>query len=151
MDNRVEAIYNIITDRGYRLTEGRMQLVKFFLNEKEHLRVKDIYDHLRDQNVSLASIYRNIEMLEKADIVNRIVIHNEAYYELKLFSHKRVHLHFRCTICGSLKEYTDSELVKLVFDQKEYINREYGDKVSKFSIVYEGVCSNCIGGNNVKE
>lgn len=143
MDSRLEAIYKILEDEGYRLTNTRKVLIYFFLNEKEHLRIKEIHEKLRGENISIASIYRNVEILEELGIVSQVVIHNEAYYELKLFSHKRFHLHFSCIKCGKLKEYTDSELIKRIFEQKTYISQNFGDEVMNFSIVYEGICSEC--------
>lgn len=143
MDSRAKIILEMIKEKGYKLTQNRKALVDLFLNEKEHLRVKEIHHKLHDYKVSLSSVYRNIEILDEIGVINSIVINNEIYYELKLFSHKRVHLHFRCNNCKAIKEYSDSDLVKMVYEQKEMILRKYGDEVSTFSIVYEGICSNC--------
>ncbi len=124
---------------------GQRKLLLEFLQSNFHkqLSAKKIKEALKDNSISLSSIYRSLAFLEKQGLVRRILSDentvNEALYqyidENRCFS--RIHL--ICEKCGNTSHLSESRekiLVKLLLkDSNFYIN-------SNKTVIY-GTCESC--------
>lgn len=143
VNKKVSEIEIILKANGYKYTHTRFEIVQLFVTTTEHIKAKEVYERLRAHGVSLSTVYRNIDILKRLGIIKEVVIHNEQYYELNIYSKKKLHIHFRCHQCGQIKEYTDIEIFREMIRQKEAIEQSYHDVIYDITIVMEGICSEC--------
>ena len=97
----------------YRYTSGRRRLVEALAGAGRPVTLSDIASSAPD--LPLSSTYRNLEVLERSGVVNRISIRGDrAHFELAepLLSH---HHHLVCVACGAIEDvHLDDELESLV-------------------------------------
>jgi Fur family ferric uptake transcriptional regulator len=141
--DRLADIEKILKDKHYKMTFSRREILKSFLNEENHLRAEDIYFIVKKEGISLPTVYRNIEVLKQNDIISEISINGDRFFELKSFSRKRVHFHFKCNNCNKILEYYDTDLVVNLLDIKNEIEKRYGNNIDNINIVFEGCCKEC--------
>jgi Fur family ferric uptake transcriptional regulator len=141
--DRLADIEKILKDKNYKMTFSRREILKSFLVEEGHLRAEDIYFIVKKEGISLPTVYRNIEVLKQNDIISEISINGDRFFELKSFSRKRVHFHFKCNNCKKIIEYFDTDLVVNLIDIKNEIEKRYGNNIDNIDIVFEGCCKEC--------
>lgn len=103
-----------------------------------HASLNEIKDYLKVnlKKSSLASIYRNLEVLESDNLIKSLDISNDSkIYEL---SNQAAHDHFICNSCHSLID------VEIIHSNKENIKEIEGNKVEKIVKIYYGICSRCL-------
>lgn len=128
---------------GYKYTHSREIIIKLLVETTEHLKSEEIYHQLRDQGVSLPTVYRNIDIFKRLGIIKEIVIHNERYFELNIYTKKKLHIHFHCHQCGQIKEYSDRHIFREMILQKEMLESNYQDDIEDITIVMTGICKVC--------
>ncbi len=138
-----DAIENKIASSGYKLTYSRLTMIKFFVDSREHLKPEDVYHSLKEYGISLPTVYRNISIFKQLGIVKEVVIQDDHYYELDMYSQKKLHIHFRCKLCGQIKEYADRKIFKDMIQQKEVIENAFQDEIEDITIVMTGTCKQC--------
>jgi len=90
---------------GKRLTRQRQLVLAVLQESEEHLDAEAIYTQAkaRDQQVSLATIYRTLTLLKEAGLVEENRLGEEhAHFEAK---HNIPHYHFTCLRCGRVIEF----------------------------------------------
>lgn len=143
MNARIERIENILKEYKYKITEGRKEIIKIFLEyDNKHLKINDIYD-LAKNKISLPTIYRTVEIFKHIGIIDEVIIDEERYYELKIFSKKCLHIHFRCENCNTIYDYYDSKIAIKLLDEKEKIEQKYDIIVYDMVFVLDGLCDKC--------
>ncbi|MBN2222495.1 MAG: transcriptional repressor [Vallitaleaceae bacterium] len=142
-NTKVHEIEKILMSKGYKLTRSRKELVRIFVESKEHLQPEDIYYNSKAMKISIPTIYRNIDIFKKTNIIKEITINNARYYELDIYSKKKLHIHFQCYQCGVIKEYKDQQLVREMIDQRDFIEKNYHDSIDDITIVMKGTCREC--------
>ena len=91
---------------GYN-TKSKKSLLELLENNKEvHLTIEDIKELYKDKNeeISLATIYRRVNELVDHGLVQKIVYDNskKACYQIKTGSDCHNHYHMICEKCGKL-------------------------------------------------
>jgi len=142
-EKKISEIEELLKSKGYKLTHPREVIVRLFVQTSEHLKPEDIYNEVRHEDVSLPTVYRSIEILKNIGVIKEVVINSERYYELSIFSQKKFHIHFQCSICGKIKEYNDKRIFKDMLLQRDYIEETYNDVIEDVTVVMKGVCSSC--------
>lgn len=143
MEERRKILEQVLKDNGYKITDSRIIMLEFFLNNGKHYKPEDIYDLMKDQKLGLATIYRNLEIFRKLGIIRTIAFDNKQYYELDMFSNKKLHVHFYCKSCKTIIESKDSEIVQSLLKQKDFVENSYESIVDEISIVMKGICKDC--------
>lgn len=142
-NQKILDIEKILKDNGYKLTGSRKLMIKIFVDSEKHLKPDDVYQLLRKERISLPTVYRNIEIFKETGVIKELPIHNERYYELEIYSGKKMHIHFQCQSCGIIKEYSDLELKKLMIEERDFIEVNHGDRINDITIVMSGTCKVC--------
>lgn len=143
LDPRIERIQNILKEYNYKITEGRKEIIEIFVHyDDRHLKVNTIYDLIKDK-ISLPTVYRTIEILKHTGIINEIVINEERYYELKIYSRKCFHIHFKCDKCNTIYDCYDSWMMVKLLDEKEKIEKQYNTIIYDIVVILNGVCNKC--------
>jgi Fur family transcriptional regulator, peroxide stress response regulator len=87
-------------------------------------------------NISLGTVYRNLNALRETGYIEEIVIHNEPS---RFDSRVDTHLHFKCDKCSELYDIEDPSLLK------NYARRmkDQGFLVQRSNIMLHGQCQKC--------
>lgn len=147
MDDKLKAIEKLMRASGHKITPSRAMIIKLFVESATHYRPEDVYTALKDQDISLPTVYRTIDLLKHLGVIKEINIHNERLYELEIFSGKRLHIHFSCNACGEIKEYTDKNMFKGLVSLREMLEKQYGDHIDDVTVVMSGICESCLNKN----
>lgn len=130
------------------VTEQRRELMSFFKeNPDKYFCAKDVARLLKNSNISLSAIYRNLSRLEQDGYIARSIKEGtrESFYRWLEFENCRDCIHLSCTKCGDtfhMNKKASCDLLTTV-SQKDgfFINR-------KKTVLY-GICGKC-GGENEK-
>lgn len=142
MFHEIEAVFK---DKGIRMTPTRRAVIEVFINYDEHMNAEVVYNRTNHKKLGLATVYRTLEILKSNDIIKEIFVNGERLYELALENNRRFHIHFSCTSCGKLEEYTDIMLLNHTVSLKKLIERDWDHKVDDMNIVMKGICKDCRG------
>ncbi|QZY55732.1 Fur family transcriptional regulator [Crassaminicella profunda] len=143
MKSKMQMIEEILKGKNIKLTKQRKAIVKVFLEHDEHFKPEEVYDLVKNQGIGLATVYRTIEILKINDIIEEITIGKDRYYELKLFSEKRMHIHFTCKKCNKIYDYDKTEMILDLIRLRNFTEKEYHVDVEDMKIVMKGICQNC--------
>ncbi|WP_071394754.1 Fur family transcriptional regulator [Bacillus tuaregi] len=143
VEDKISRIIKLLTSKGYKATASRSIIIKLFVESTEHLRPEQIYLLTKEHGVSLPTVYRNIDVLKKMGVINEVIMNNSRYYELSMFSKKKLHMHFQCKVCGQIKEYSDSHIFNELIEQRDYVEEIFNDDIDDIMMVMSGICSSC--------
>lgn len=127
---------------GQRYTAQRRALVLLLAATGQPLTIPEIC--ARDDDIPKSSVYRNLTVLEEADVVERVVTDAEfARYELSqsLTSH---HHHLVCGDCGTVEDFTVSaELERRIQEVAAETHRRSGFHITSHRFELVGRCARC--------
>lgn len=137
-----EAIASRLRVVGQRMTASRLRLVEALAKAGSPLTLQEIL--ARGVAIPQSSAYRNLQMLEQAGVVRRLVTDMEsARYELAedLTEH---HHHLVCTSCGAVEDLVaPTRLERTVGQVVAEVAAERRFKVHGHRLDMIGLCSNC--------
>jgi Fur family ferric uptake transcriptional regulator len=126
---------------GQRVTAGRLALVDVLARATRPLAIPEILE--RDPSLATSSAYRNLQVLEGAGLVHRIVTDEHARYELAddLTEH---HHHLICSVCGSVEDVPASEALEASVERAiAEITRRTGVRTQHHRVDLVGRCRRC--------
>ncbi len=130
-----------LRSRKLKFTRTRRLIFEEILSGQEiHPNAYEIHRTLKAKGhkVSLATIYRTLNMLVKSGLVSQIDFgENHSHYEPEVA--RLVHGHLVCLSCGKVKEFSHKKIKSIL----NRIGRESHFKTDKFSIQVFGYCKNC--------
>jgi len=100
---------------GQRYTDNRRQLVRVLAESADTLTIPEILQRRAD--LAQSSVYRNLSILERAGVVQKIITTDEwARFELAedLTEH---HHHLICSGCGAVRDFTVSPRLERSIDE----------------------------------
>lgn len=111
--------------------------------EGTHLTVEEIYDRIRenDKQISIATVYRNLRLLEERGIVKKIYVDDDsfAFFELSENNLLHSHHHLICRRCGAIIDFEPDlleSLEKMIEETKDFSIKDH-------RVVFYGICSDC--------
>lgn len=120
-------------------TRQRRLLLDLLRNSTEHLDAKGLYRKVveRDQNISLATVYRNLRLFKELGLIEeRHLDEIHCFYEIK---GDEEHYHMICSACGNVVEFHSPHVKKMI--QEVRANTDFD--VTKAVLYLEGYCSKC--------
>lgn len=124
---------------GLKVTSGRLKLLEILLQEKGPVSVELIKQKL-DKKLDLASIYRALQALVSAELVQRIGLDpDRAYYEL--IAGRKHHHHIVCVACGVLEDIDMCNTHSLQNAARK-VSRKFF-KITDHSLEFSGICRKC--------
>jgi Fur family ferric uptake transcriptional regulator len=127
---------------GQRYTDNRRQLVRVLAESADPLTIPEILRQRAD--LAQSSVYRNLSILERAGVVQRIVTTDEwARFELAedLTEH---HHHLICSGCGSVRDFTVSTRLERSIDEALLEVAEHaGFQLDHHRLDLVGLCEAC--------
>lgn len=135
-------ISNLVKKTGMRLTSQRKTILEILImNTDQHLSTKEIYLMAKDKDksIGIATVYRNIDVLEKMHIVDKRNFGDDvAKYEFAS-REKAEHHHLICNHCGKVIEISGllpDDLYNRLLEEKNFQFVDHSLKIY-------GYCQNC--------
>lgn len=127
-------------------SKQRDMILDYLMSVDGHLTAEEIYKNMNEQGeqISLATIYRNLGILEELYQIRRIAHPQEGYcYDKTIVPHHHLH----CVKCHKLYD------IQLPYDARfnEAIAQQTGAVVYSHTIVVEGVCPHCLKEQDVQK
>lgn len=141
--NNLERIKMILKKNNVKITNQRIEIINFLMNEKRHIKAEEIYNYLKDYGVGLATVYRNLEKLKSLGIITEINYGKERYFEMKLFSKKSIKIHMKCEKCNQIMDFYDDELSFFILKKKNFYEEQKNIKIKDISLNMIGICEQC--------
>ncbi len=137
-------VHKRLSNDNHRYTTGRHRLVDALAGSSQPLTLPDIVAIAPD--LASSSVYRNLEVLERCGIVNRITSGGgHAHFELAepLLSH---HHHLVCVNCGAIEDVRlDDEVEELLDQHLNLLATRASFKPLHHSLDLHGHCAKCEG------
>lgn len=137
----IEILFETIKHKGLRLTKTRRAVLELLVATHAPLSVPRILDELacRGLSVNKTTVYRELEQLEKVDMVKSLSLQDrKQYFELATRDH---HHHFVCMECEKVEDilFDESDLLR----QESLLVRKKGFSVFRHSLEFFGLCKLC--------
>lgn len=131
-----------------RWTLPREAILNLLSKTSKHMSAKEIHDTLSCvyPGIGLSTIYRTLELLVRADLLNQINIGDgQSRYEFKSDEKNEHHYHLICNKCGKIIDYKDffEEEVELVKKAEKNLAGKYHFLVQDHNIDFYGLCKDC--------
>lgn len=131
---------DFLRSRGMRVTPERMALLEEIYRQHGHIDAEQILDGLRagGKKVSRATVYRNLELLVEAGLVQRQRLGRDRY----LYEHVHTgqsHDHLGCRDCGRVVEFVSPSIQAMLHE----ICRAHGFSREDRQIQVLGLCQAC--------
>lgn len=124
-------------ERGLSVTQQRLVIFKELASTEEHPTAEELYRRLRKRypTMSLSTVYKNLETLEKNGFVSRTPTRNSiARYD----ANQDPHHHLVCRLCDRVEDwYTDKSILETAGKGIR------GFAVESCQIHFYGVCGEC--------
>lgn len=72
--DKFSLIKKLIEKNGYKFTNQRKLILEQFFLADRHLSVEEIYQRLKENNIGLATVYRNVKIFNSIGIVKEIAV-----------------------------------------------------------------------------
>ena len=126
----------VLEDRGYRVTRPRRRVIRLLDQKEEGFSAEDICNDLPD--VGRATVYRTIKLLLETGVLCKLALPDGApRYSLARVEH---HHHTFCVACGSVGEFRDTTIERLLRTIGADISGELVGHRMEFYIV----CRECL-------
>jgi Fur family ferric uptake transcriptional regulator len=125
-----------------RLTPERVQLLRLVCDLKGHFDSDQVTGQLqkRGLNISKATVYRNLPLLERAGIIRKTGLDKPG--QRTRYEHvwgREHHDHLACSTCGAVVEFTDPAIEVL----QDAVAKRHGFVLHSHHLDLVGLCSSC--------
>lgn len=120
-----------------RVTNQKVKIIEFLKHTHEHPTAEKVFENVRKDlpRVSLATVYRNLNILAESGEIFRFNVGNEYRYD----SNKECHHHFVCTKCGVITDLCDKGIRSFILKNLE---TEQFD-IRNVTVIAYGTCRRC--------
>ena len=137
-DTLDSTIIKTFRNSGYRATPQRIAISRYILRNHEHPTAQKTYLEVKKSHptVSLATIYTTIKILKKTGLICEL---NLPESQTRYDPNTEPHVHLVCLQCGSITDWMDPIMEKLV----KNVSRKANFTVIGSSFDLEGICEGC--------
>lgn len=131
-------ITGMLRENGFKVTPQRLAVYEALLATKEHPNAETLFTMLQPKypTMSLATVYKTIEVLAKMGIV-KVINTGEDYFRYD--ADISDHAHIKCTLCNKVKDIYASNTLKLISD----VEKNTGYNINSQQIYFFGMCPEC--------
>lgn len=137
--DRLKKMTDLIREKGHRLTNQRLAVLKILAESKEHPSVESIYKEVKKDFpvTSLATIYKTINLLKSYDEVMELGFADKGsrYDGFRPYPHP----HVICTKCGKI---VDSETDVDILESR--VRENTGFEIKSHRVDFFGLCPQCV-------
>lgn len=128
-----------------RNTRQKRLILDCIKDSGRHMNVEEIFGLIKkqDEKISIATIYRNLRMLEQQGVVKKLYMAEDSpsFYEL-CGRDEHAHHHLVCSRCGAIIDFEEDLLDSL----EKTIEEKKGFVIKDHRVVFYGLCGDCAGG-----
>ncbi|MBN1511993.1 MAG: transcriptional repressor [Phycisphaerae bacterium] len=127
-----------MTNQDLRMTAQRKVILEELRSVDTHPTADRIYEMVRRRlpRVSLATVYRNLEWLAEAGVIQK---YESAGSQRRFDGNPSTHDHIRCVECGRL----DDIMADPIPDVEERIRDKTDYRIVGYRLEYLGICPSC--------
>lgn len=126
----------ILKDAGFRVTTGRMAVLRLLAESPTPLATKEILNKVKRVRLDQATVYRMLEAMREKGLVQMVNMeHDHAHWELTNHHH-----HVICEQCGKIVDISKCDLHKLETNIKKISG--FTD-IRRHSLEFFGLCAAC--------
>jgi Fe2+ or Zn2+ uptake regulation protein len=120
-----------------RNTIQRARILAHLESVKNHPTAEELYDEIKKEMpaISIATVYRNLNLLAKQGKIHRIEMNNTSYFD----ANKCDHQHQVCMKCGKISDIFYKNITE--YAMKKADSTDFTPKC--VTVVYHGVCKSC--------
>ena len=121
-----------------RYSKQRDEILDYLKSVKTHPTADEVYSEVRkiDKNISLGTVYRNLDRLSKENLILRIEIANgKDRFDGDISSY----YHAVCKKCGSIIDI----FVDYFNDIDKIVEKEINCKVLSHDVIFNTICQEC--------
>ncbi len=149
----IEYWENRLKGLGYKITEPRRAIISIFGNESKLYKADEIYLIVKKDypDIGISTIYRTLELLTRLKLICKFNLGSErSYYLLSKDCYKDTAIYMICDNCGRVIIDNDclnnAVKIRLIDNAEKHIFKNCMLKVSKFQIIFSGLCDKCVVG-----
>ena len=121
-----------------KFSKQREEILEYLRSVKTHPTAEEVYSEVRkkDKNISLGTVYRNLDRLSKENLILRIEIANgKDRFDRDISSH----YHAVCKECGGIVDI----FVDYFHNIDKVVEKEINCKVLSHNVIFNTICQNC--------
>lgn len=136
---QLDPVIDSLRKDGFRITPQRVAIVDHVLNTDSHPSAEELHAAVRKKHpmVSLATVYKTLELLKKKGLVRELDFPAGARYD----SNVEEHVNLVCVKCGRIDDVDESSLGEL--ESRVAKKARYSILGGRFELY--GYCSQCQG------
>lgn len=134
----------ILSNHGIKNTKQKKLVLTELINSSCHLTAKEIYQHLKEEKLGLATVYRTLRVFVNLGIAKEIPMGGINYYEQKIYSRKPLHIHFKCSNCNVMIDIDDVDIVLDYIKLNQRVEQKRGLEIKDANITLLGLCKKCM-------
>jgi len=129
-----------------RMTNQREMILRELVKSKEHLTADELYDIVKKMmpRISLATVYRNLEILSEAGIIGKLEISGR---QKRFDFDPEDHDHIYCAVCHRV----DNLNIERTGEQTNKMDAVEGYIVTGYRLEIVGICESCQKKEKAKE
>lgn len=122
-----------------RMTHQREIILEELKRLKTHPTADELYEIVKKRlpRISLATVYRNLDVLAELGIIQRIEVSGR---QKRFDGNPEAHHHIRCLVCGRVADAELSQEPEVNFESV----KASGFKIIGFNLEFQGVCPECV-------
>ncbi|MEJ5300237.1 MAG: transcriptional repressor [Thermodesulforhabdaceae bacterium] len=122
-----------------RMTIQRKIILDTIRHLKTHPTADELYTMIKPRlpRISLATVYRNLEMLASEGFIQKLTLHGST--QKRFDGNPHFHAHAQCIRCGKIEDI----MMDPRLDPKAYVKEAWGFDIQEWTIEFRGLCSEC--------
>lgn len=134
---KLESVIDSLRKEGFRITPQRVAIVDYVLGTDTHPSAEELHAAIRKRHpmVSLATVYKTLELLKKKGLVRELDFPTGARYD----SNVDEHVNLVCVKCGRIDDVDEASLGDL--ESRVAKKARYSILGGRFELY--GYCSQC--------
>ena len=117
----------------------REAILRFLKTRKDHPTADVVFQHIREDipNISLATVYRNLNQLAAAGTILRLTTNGKTdHFDACV----EPHYHFCCRCCNGVKDIDMEPVTELV----DRATKATSFKIEETTVLFSGICDKCL-------
>lgn len=134
----IDRVNALLKAKNLKVTVARQDILSLFFDSKKPLHVGDLKKKNSLKEVNESSLYRNIQKLIEADIIQEVPSSGD-FKLYEIIAANKHHHHIACTKCKEVQCLTDCT----IGHQLKAMAAKIGFEVSSHSLELFGLCPKC--------
>jgi Fur family peroxide stress response transcriptional regulator len=134
----LESIIDSMRNQGFRITPQRVAIVEYMISTDSHPSAEELYRVVKKKYpmVSLATVYKTLELLTKKGIVRELSFPEGSRYDANVDAH----INLVCMNCGRIQDIDIDEALE---DLESKVSKKSKYRIFGRRFELYGYCSEC--------